>query len=299
MTRVSVVIPCFNHGHLVGEAIESVQSQTYEPIETLVVDDGSSDNTSEVVSSYGVRCLRQENRGASEARNLGLRCSSGDFVLFLDSDDILAPTAVEAGVACLQTHRDAAFAFGRPDTVGLPQSVRAPRVTCDFYRRLLEENYIWMPLILHRRSVVEEIGGFDHLFDPAEDFELYLRITRRFPIVFCNEMRGTYRRHNQSLSNNSLRMFRAASEVLRSQREHVRGSRELRDAYRRGVANVRRAHGRWAVMDTRQQIGNGQFRAAVSSLVVLWKYDRFGFASALFGGLRCAMARLVRPRVQD
>jgi glycosyltransferase involved in cell wall biosynthesis len=299
LVLVSVVIPCFNHGHLVGEAIESVLSQTYEPIELLVVDDGSMDNTSEVVSSYGVRCIRQENRGASEARNLGLRCSSGAFVLFLDSDDILEPTAVEAGVACLEAKHDAAFAFGRPDTVGLPQSMQAPRVTCDFYRRLLEGNYIWMPLILHRRSVVEEVGGFDRRYDPAEDFELYLRITRRLPIVFCDEMHGTYRRHSQSLSNNSLRMFRATSEVLRSQREHVRGDHDLRHAYRRGVANIRRAYGRWAVMDTRQQIGNGQFRAGVSSLVVLWKYDRLGFGSAFLGGLRCAVAKRIRRRAHD
>jgi glycosyltransferase involved in cell wall biosynthesis len=296
MRVASVVIPCVNHAHLVGKAIESALSQTYEPIETLVVDDGSTDNTSEVAASYDVRCIHQENRGPSEARNAGLTCSSGEFVLFLDSDDFLAPTAIEAGVACLQANRKAAFVFGRPDTIGLPQSVQAPVVHSDFYRRLLEGNYIWMPLILHRRAVLDDIGGFDSRFDAAEDFELYLRITRRFPIAFCEEMHGTYRRHNKSMSNDALRVFRASSAVLRAQRKYVRGDSDLRDAYRRGVANVRRAHGHWAVMRARRQIGTGQVRAASVTLSTLLKYDRRGFVSALLGGFRYAVARLVRRR---
>lgn len=79
MTLVSAVIPCYNQAALVGEAIESVISRSHRPIETILVDDRSTDDTAEVASSYGVRCIRQENRGVAEARNTGLRASMGAY----------------------------------------------------------------------------------------------------------------------------------------------------------------------------------------------------------------------------
>jgi glycosyltransferase involved in cell wall biosynthesis len=102
---VSVVIPCYNQAHFLSEAIESVASQTYEPTETIVVDDGSTDDTSHVADVHGVRCVRQENRGLAEARNTGLRASSGDMLLFLDADDLLAPDAIDAGVSASSANR--------------------------------------------------------------------------------------------------------------------------------------------------------------------------------------------------
>jgi GT2 family glycosyltransferase len=214
-------------------------------------------------------------------------------VLFLDSDDVIAQDAIDAGVRCLEAHPDAALVFGRPEVVGLPANVRPPRVDNDFYRRLLEENFIWMPLILHRRCVLEEIGGFDPRFDPAEDYDLNLRITRRFPIAFCAAMHGAYRRHAGSLSNDSVRMFRATSAVLRAQRRHVRSDEALRDARRRGIENIRRAHGRSAVMETRRRIASREVGPALSGLGTLLKYDLRGFMSALFGGVRYAAAKLI------
>src|SRR5215211_9350661 len=98
---VSVVIPCYNQAHFLGEAIESVLSQSYRNFEILVVDDGSTDNTSEVASRYErVRIVRQENRGLSGARNRGLREAKGEYVVFLDADDRLLPGALEASLGC-------------------------------------------------------------------------------------------------------------------------------------------------------------------------------------------------------
>src|ERR687894_2072239 len=98
---VTVVIPCYNQAHFLGEAIESVLSQTYPHFEIVVVDDGSTDNTSEVASGYPpdkVRLIRQENKGLSAARNAGLGRSGGEYVVFLDSDDRLLAEALEVGV---------------------------------------------------------------------------------------------------------------------------------------------------------------------------------------------------------
>src|ERR671916_3003782 len=107
--KVSVVIPCYNQAHFLGEAIESVLSQTYEEFELIVVDDGSKDDTEELASSYAaedarVRLIRQQNRGLAGARNRGLSESSGEYVVFLDSDDRLLEEALAVGVGELQAH---------------------------------------------------------------------------------------------------------------------------------------------------------------------------------------------------
>src|SRR5829696_1766997 len=110
---VSVVIPCYNQAHYLGEAIESVLAQSYPYIEIVVIDDGSTDNTSKVAGSYsGVCCIRQDNQGLSAARNTGLRHSEGEYVVFLDADDRLLPEALQAGIECLQTNPECAVTFG-------------------------------------------------------------------------------------------------------------------------------------------------------------------------------------------
>ena len=112
MMLVSVVIPCYNQAHFLGEAIESVASQTYEAIETIVVDDGSTDDTAEVASSHAVRCVRQQNQGVAEARNGGMRAARGDVLLFLDSDDWLLGDAIEKLAAAAADHPEAALFHG-------------------------------------------------------------------------------------------------------------------------------------------------------------------------------------------
>src|SRR4051794_37688274 len=107
---VSVIIPCYNQAHYLGEAIESVINQTYPHFEIIVVDDGSTDNTSEVAGGFKeVRCIRQQNQGLSAARNTGLRESSGAFLVFLDSDDRLLPEAIETGLKYLLDRPECAF----------------------------------------------------------------------------------------------------------------------------------------------------------------------------------------------
>src|SRR5215204_1328714 len=111
---VSVVIPCYNQAHFLGEAIESVLAQSYPNFEIIVVDDGSPDNTSEVAASYPrVRLVRQENQGLSAARNSGLARSEGEYVVFLDADDRLLPGALQAGLECFEAHPKCAFVYGR------------------------------------------------------------------------------------------------------------------------------------------------------------------------------------------
>src|SRR5919112_6190031 len=117
---VTVVIPCYNQAHFLGEAIESVLSQSYRNFEIIVVDDGSTDETSEVASRYEeVRLIRQENRGLSGARNTGIRDSQGEFLVFLDADDKLLPGALEAGLRCFEAHPECEFVFGDFRYIGI------------------------------------------------------------------------------------------------------------------------------------------------------------------------------------
>src|SRR6266516_314678 len=104
---VSVVIPCYNQGRFLREAIESVRRQTYPQVEIVVVDDGSTDDTAAVAASVGVRCIRQENRGLSGARNRGLTESTGDYLVFLDADDRLLGHGVEANMAAFDAQPEA------------------------------------------------------------------------------------------------------------------------------------------------------------------------------------------------
>ncbi len=101
MHKVSVVIPTYNYAHFIGEAIESILAQTFPISEIIVVDDGSTDNTEQIIAAYGnkVRYIKQENSGVCAARNFGVENSSGDFIAFFDADDICFPTKIEKQMA--------------------------------------------------------------------------------------------------------------------------------------------------------------------------------------------------------
>ena len=120
---VSVIIPCYRQADFLPQALESALAQTHCETEIIVVDDGSPDNTAEVVARYpGVRYLRQENRGLAGARNGGFRVSKGEYVLFLDADDRLTPNAVEAHLSCFAKHPEAGFVVGDIDNIALDGS---------------------------------------------------------------------------------------------------------------------------------------------------------------------------------
>jgi glycosyltransferase involved in cell wall biosynthesis len=246
---VSVVIPCFDQAHFLGEAIESVAAQTRPVAEIVVVDDGSSDNTYAVAGRYpAVRRLRQANQGVAAARNAGLASSSGEFLVFLDADDRLLPEAIELGAAALARRPHVAFVAGMSRDVGSDGRElgdrRQPLVTQDHYLRLLEDCYIWSgSSIVHRRSALEAVGGFEQNLSAGDDYDLYLRIAHGFP-VYCHDAVVTdYRRHGSNTTRDPAVVLTSQLEVLKRQRPRLRGPRE-RAAYRVGLRRTRSEHGR-------------------------------------------------------
>jgi glycosyltransferase involved in cell wall biosynthesis len=235
---VSVVIPCFGQSHYLGDAIESVLAQTYPHLEILVVDDGSADNTSAIASRYpGVKCLRAENSGVAAARNLGLRSTNGDFLVFLDADDRLLPAAVEAGLRALEDHPECAAAVGayrRVSHDGKPiETHDQPAVERDQFTQLLQDNWAGFPArAIYRRAVFEHVRGFDSMLSPAEDFALNLEIARQFPLWSHTQLVAEHREHGRNSSADAATMLTQTLAAVRRQRKHLRRSPESRRAYR-------------------------------------------------------------------
>jgi glycosyltransferase involved in cell wall biosynthesis len=189
MARVSIVIPTYNRARLLREALQSALAQTHADGEVIVVDDGSTDETAAVVAECGdtVRYLRQENAGVAAARNRGAGAATGDYLHFLDSDDILHPQAIERLLALLEAHPEAGMAYGQT-SVGTPDGPPSPLFVPDGarptgvcpgaseLRHLLRRNYIHLGAALLRRSVWERIGGFNPAFQSiCEDWDVWVR----------------------------------------------------------------------------------------------------------------------------
>lgn len=200
--RVSIVIPTYNTGTYVLQAIDSVLSQSWPRVELIVVDDGSTDETPRLLAQaldQGKRftVLRQPNAGQPAALNLGWTSSSGDFMGYLCADDLLRPDAVRDGVAALQAMPDAVLAypdFGMIDGDGRPlREVRTP----DYDERLLVAGFQCLPGpgALFRRDAWAAVGGWKTTLRNIPDVDFFLRLCQRGPFVRVPRVLADYRVH--------------------------------------------------------------------------------------------------------
>jgi glycosyltransferase involved in cell wall biosynthesis len=247
---VSIVIPTYNHGRYLPEAIRSAMAQTYRGVEIVVVDDGSSDNTRELVSRIEderIRYVWQPNRGLSSARNTGLRASRGPFVVFLDADDRLLPHQTEFGLRALISQPGLGLVCGdiRPfGQLGTFRHVHCCSPAPDHYGTLLRSCFIVnVGACMFPRTVLEEMGGFDERLPSSEDWDLFLRIARSYPIHCHHIPVLEYRRVPGQMSENLEVMLRGAAHVLRSNRTYAMSRREYRDAYREGQKDIAKYYG--------------------------------------------------------
>jgi glycosyltransferase involved in cell wall biosynthesis len=215
---VSIVIPCYNAEAWVGEAIQSALDQKYSHREIIVIDDGSTDKSLDVIRSFGdaIRWETGRNRGGCAARNRGLGLAKGDFVQFLDADDRLVPDKLEAafesfgalgGDVCVCRFRilqaDGTVTFSGPK--------EAP--SGDTFTWLLSSDVRICPL--YRSSLVRSAGGFDSSLPCCHDFDLNLRIAisgGRY--VLAQEIGYEIRRQVGSVSNDEIRLYRIMVQVL-------------------------------------------------------------------------------------
>jgi glycosyltransferase involved in cell wall biosynthesis len=273
---VSVIIPCFNQAQFLPDAIESVQAQTYAGHEIVVVDDGSPDNTAEVVSRYpAVRYLRQRNRGLAGARNTGIQCSRGSYLVFLDADDRLLPTHLERSLEGFQRRPDAAIVCGDYRLFGIDEAWHVHRCdpTPDHYGTLLWTNFIGPPhAAMFRREVVYEVGMFREELRACEDLDLYLRIARRRPIHCHHQVVAEYRRHSTQMSKKWEVMLIEGLKVLWAQWQHVQGNLAYEQAFRNGIKRVQRGYGDPLLWRMVSELRACDFTAALRSSWTLLQY---------------------------
>jgi glycosyltransferase involved in cell wall biosynthesis len=291
---VSVVITCYNQGRFLAEAIESVLCQTYQSFETLIIDDGSTDNTPEVSSRYkGVRYVFQPNMGLSAARNRGVQEGRGDFFVFLDADDRFLPAALEAGVKALIEHPECAFAFGDYRDVACNGTlVLEPtrlHLNGEYYLALLRGNCIEMhATVIYRRTVFENIGPFDTSLRACEDYDLFLRVSRQQPICHYGVQVAEYRQHDSNMSANPALMLRSTLAVLRSQKEFTRGNLKYKRSLKFGLSSFAGAFAMRLIQQSWTQLRlQGHRRQALKDLFLLCRIFPLGT-------LRCAASFCAR-----
>ena len=279
--RVSVVIPCYNQAHFLSEAIQSTLSQSYHDFEVLVVDDGSKDDTAGVASEYAatdprVRLIRQENRGLAGARNRGLAESTGEYVVFLDSDDRLLGEALEVGVRELHAHPGCAFVSGLCEYIAADGSpilrLRQEGVDGDPHIELLRAGPILVPAVMYRRSIFDTVGGFDESYRAAEDYALYYRVASRFPIHLHDKPVAEVRRHEGSMTRDFPLMLRSNLGALRTQRRYVKGNRRHEEAYRAGIRFWRDCYAFLTVAQTRSRFEKREWLPALRGVLALLQY---------------------------
>ena len=219
---VSVIMPTHNCAAFIADAIESVLAQTYAECEILVVDDGSTDNTSTVLAPYRnkIRYLHQAKRGCAGARNAAIGEARGELIALLDADDIWFPNKLELQVEALRAHPDTGLCF--TDFVEFDESgvimhsrlnsranartwferhrVGQTDVACGaMYKELLQANWIQTSSVVVPKATLVDVGVFDEAMVIGEDYDFWLRIARTHPLVCVNRVLSGYRYLRQSL----------------------------------------------------------------------------------------------------
>jgi glycosyltransferase involved in cell wall biosynthesis len=186
--KVSVIIPTFNRGWIIREAIDSVLLQNYPHVELIVVDDGSSDNTAAILSSYGeqLQTIRQPNQGVSAARNSGIRSASGDFIAFLDSDDTWLKQKISTQLLFFKKNPEALICQTEEIWIRNGRRVNKKKIhqkpSGDIFEPSLNLCLVSPSAVMMRRAFFDQAGLFDETLPACEDYDLWLRASAFLPI---------------------------------------------------------------------------------------------------------------------
>jgi len=222
--KISVIIPTFNNDNFIGDCINSVLNQSLTPKEILIIDDGSIDNTKLIVSKIIkknkiVRYFYQKNSGLSAARNIGIKKATGDFIAFLDSDDLWQKEKLEKQLAVFNNQKNNQLGLVYCDyididkngkkLVGYPSFKTIETLKGDVYSKLALGNKISSSGsgVLIKKECFIEVGLFDEMLIAAEDWEMWLRISKKYLVDLVNEPLVFIRRHNNNMSTDKKRII--------------------------------------------------------------------------------------------
>lgn len=289
-SKFSVIIPCFNGDDFLKDSIESVLKQTHKVEEIIVVDDGSTDSTKQIALSFPeVRYFYHDNQGVSFSRNRGISECLGEYVIFLDADDLLPQDRVKEDCRFLDENKEVGYVFGWVDVIdekGIRKELTKPKNIIDAgYPTILEGHATVPPGAVTFR--VAYLRRLDIVFDAnicaAEDFDLYLRFSRIYPIYCHNRIALYYRRHqsNLSASNGGINTLRSMLERLNEQNEYVRNSKGLSRSLSNGRKHWKKLLGPRCVGQIVMAMKDRRWKASVGMIISLFRLCPFVFMASL------------------
>jgi glycosyltransferase involved in cell wall biosynthesis len=222
MPTVDIITPAYNAAKYLPAAIESVEAQTFGDWRILLVDDGSTDNTAEVVAPYAARLgpklryIKKVNAGLPAARNTAISNSDAEFLALLDADDVWLPNRLEDSLKCFENRPRVGLSYGHIsridqdgkvlDTLDMRQPNAEGMIAPYIYMRKVQ---LPCPTMTFRRRCVEEVGNFDETMRATEDRDMWLRIALRYEVALADKVLAFYRVSSDSMSTNPDRMFQA------------------------------------------------------------------------------------------
>lgn len=221
--RVSVIIPVYNAEKFISKTIDSVIAQTFSDWEIIAVDDGSVDRSPQILKKYSekmpkkIKVITQKNKGVSIARNKAISAAKGEFIACLDQDDLWLPTKLEEQIRVLESNGEVGMVYcdsyvidenGKIIKKSVMESIlsrsfiRPKKFRGDIFDELFCVNFISLETVVVRKSVLKKVGLFNPKFKIAEDYDLFLRIAREYPIEFIPKQLSMFRAHPRGASRN-------------------------------------------------------------------------------------------------
>lgn len=220
---ISIVTPTYNRADFILEAVQSVIDQSYPHWEMVIIDDGSKDDTQELLAPYiekdnRLKYFYQENQGQSVARNRGIKESNGDYICFLDSDNKWLPEKLKVSVTAALESPDSDIIYGDNITIDIDgveiSRISMPKFSGKITSLLLKDNFISMNTTMTKRECFENLGGFNEKDRLAEDYELWLRMSTQYSFLYVPEYMGCYRVMEDQLSTDKEKRFWANERIL-------------------------------------------------------------------------------------
>lgn len=271
---VSVVVPVYNREHMVGKTLDSILCQSYQQVEVVAVNDGSTDNSLAVLMRYAemhpgkVKVIDQGNAGQVKARNRGLSEAQGEFIAFLDSDDTWEADKLSLQIPLLKGNVGLVYSgINEVDPGGnvIRTILPEPGMRGDIYRYLLVSNRMTGGAVVVSRRALAAVGVFDESFRAAENWDLWIRIARHFEVDYVDRPLVNYLKHPGNMSQDNSRMTQGAWSVLQKHLPGIPDDDGLKASYQEAYA--RYYYGQGVSL-----FGQEKYREARSMFCQCWKY---------------------------